>query len=244
MCIIPVGMIKHRDFLSDNVFNRLQNVQRKLRHLEEEKCQGNMPEFELNLFKALLDEEKVLKHRINMGNGRSRLEAKSKTKGLKKIYGSIMLFVFVVVFLSILLTTSDRQSNSCGLTCRYLLSYITFWTPVDVLLLSLIPAYPFDVIIGTLLLGYLFLASFSTLKFSGISLLGKPNYLLLVDHTPSKQLIIKAVLLILTNLGWVVTFFAIAPQYTMFGSQSFNLGSSPDAYEKIYACQIDSSYGI
>ncbi|KAK7409433.1 hypothetical protein QQX98_008394 [Neonectria punicea] len=207
---------------------------------------------------ALVREEQTLVRR-------GRLAAEKSGEGYSKIYyfwlkfcaafrpikllgGVFILLISLLLWVSILITGIDKATNSiCMQRCGYILSHINIFQPINWFFLQSSKAFPIDYILLALLVLLLFGSSIL-----GITTIGIRIFQIHKGQTAPQALLIATAMLALITLAinYVVAIF-IAPQYSVYGTQSFctieprHPGEQPDCTnypDRILPCSEAPAY--
>ncbi|GAM85891.1 hypothetical protein ANO11243_039010 [Dothideomycetidae sp. 11243] len=142
---------------------------------------------------------------------------------IKLLGGILLIFIVLLVFSSMLITSIDKIKNSpCGRTCGYLLAHTQIFQPINKLLLETSKVFPIDYVIFLLLTLLFFAASVLGVASVGIRFLWLTLFRIRRGHTSPQALLMATVLLTLTAFALNYSLaMIVAPQYATFGAQTF-----------------------
>jgi hypothetical protein len=113
-----------------HIQDQIENLQQKTR----------LNRKQLALLEKLKEDEKVYRHRVEIAaelqTDSQKEKADPPAKAAQMAFGALIACVSVLTFLSMVLSLLDKSIHSCGYSCRYLLQVISYFTPIDLILLS------------------------------------------------------------------------------------------------------------
>ena len=236
------GTLIFRVSKKSDLVGRLFHIQERIQKLENEpKLNARQKE----LLEKLKEDEKVCNHRLNMRADLPALPPRPKPARAmaEKIFGGLLLCLCVLYWISVLETHLDKTFHSCGWNCRFLLWTITYWTPLDLLLLN--SSEFIHILFYSLIVFLLFVSVFLLLK-QGIHLMGQKVVQIKFNCTTDHQFLILSGVIVLSNLAWFISLDSALPQYTSFGFQTFctnPAGTCLDRPDLLYSCQVTSNPG-
>ncbi|KGQ06238.1 putative lysosomal cobalamin transporter [Beauveria bassiana D1-5] len=206
---------------------------------------------------ALVREEQTLVRRERLaaeaqGEGHSRLyhawlQVCAFFRPVKMIGGILLLLLSVLVAISMLITGIDKATHSvCKQRCGYVLDRIRVFQPINWIFVQTARVFPIDYVLMALLVLHLFSSSISGIAAVGIRFLWIRIFQIRRGRTAPQALLIATVMLGLITLAvnYAVAMF-VAPQYSVFGTQTFCSldppapGMSPDCRanpDKVLPC--------
>jgi len=153
------------------------------------------------------------------------------TKGCFKIFfifrpisiilGVIFFLLSFGISLSVTLTLLNRILNflNCGQICGFILKFQELVNPLDHLLVLVSNYFPFDYLIITVLIIYIYLCTLSAITRIGIRICCYKLFPIRKKRTPPQALLIACIMLMLSVLSLNNLLTNAAPTYSMFGSQ-------------------------
>ncbi|TLD29257.1 hypothetical protein PspLS_03552 [Pyricularia sp. CBS 133598] len=246
LALLPISFIKSAPSisapqLSEATASALERNRERQRQLELRNG-GNHDEMsskDRRELESLVREERTLVRRARLaaeaqGEGRSfvyRTWAKicAVFRPLKLFGGVLLLLVSVIVWVSMLITTIDKASNSlCKGHCGYILGQIKIFQPVNWLFLQAAKAFPMDYIIMAFLVLFFFSSSISGLATVGIRFLWVQIFQIRRGRTAPQAILIATVMMALIILGinYAIAMM-VAPQYSIYGTQTFCTAAPP-----------------
>jgi len=229
----PIGIIRGRKHVTEDandLQSDLESTREKKRKLKSKYLGGKRISRKDESTLNLLDrKEKVLSRQGQ------RLEASScwrtcytVSKPFLFIFGIVFLLVSIVIWVSILLTTIDKTVNQhqiceSSAACGFVLSNREIFNPVDVVLTKAAKFFPLDYVIVALLVIYIFIATLSGIVKISIRFLWMKLYDIRRGGSAPQGLLLAAVILILSTLALNFEITTLAPQYSTFGTQVYNV---------------------
>mmetsp|Transcript_41148 Transcript_41148/g.80719 ORF Transcript_41148/g.80719 Transcript_41148/m.80719 type:complete len:673 (-) Transcript_41148:127-2145(-) len=147
---------------------------------------------------------------------------------VRVMVGCCLIVFSSLVFVSLLLSTMDRQMNSlCGMRCGYVVDSPQIFNPLDRLLMLLAKFFPFDYVLLAVLALYFFLISLFGIVSIGVRCCGVRLFEIKKGGTWPQGLLLCAVLMVLVMLGVGAALHSLIPVYLTFGSQTFTHHLAP-----------------
>jgi len=258
LALLPVSFIKSAPAISapqlsettESALEQNRERQRQLDLRNAGRPEGMSPKDRREL-ETLVREERTLVRR-------SRLAAEARGEGqswifrvwtkvcaifrpLKLLGGILLLLLSLVLWVSMLVTGIDKAANSvCKQHCGYILGHINVFQPVNWIFVQTARAFPVDYILMALLVLYLFSSSVSGIAAIGIRFLWVRIFQIRRGRTAPQALLLATIMLALIILGINYAVVGlIAPQYAMYGTQTFCLnppkhpGEQPNCHEHL-----------
>jgi LMBR1 domain-containing protein 1 len=256
LALLPVSFIKSAPSISApqlsattaSALERNRELQRQLEMRNAGRPEG-MPQKDRREMDALLREERTLVRRERLasearGDGRSRVfrawtKFQAVFRPLKLLGGIFLLFLAILIWISMLITSIDKAANSiCKQHCGYILGHLNVFQPMNWIFVVSAKAFPVDYILMAFLILFLFSSSITGLASIGIRFLWVRIFQMKKGRTAPQALLIATVLLALVILAinYAVA-MVIAPQYAIYGTQTFCVnaprhpGDQPDCRE-------------
>jgi LMBR1 domain-containing protein 1 len=256
LALLPVSFIKSAPSISApqlsattaSALERNRELQRQLEMRNAGRPEG-MPQKDRREMDALLREERTLVRRERLasearGDGRSKVfrawtKFQAVFRPLKLLGGIFLLFLAILIWISMLITSIDKAANSiCKQHCGYILGHLNVFQPMNWIFVVSAKAFPVDYILMAFLILFLFSSSITGLASIGIRFLWVRIFQMKKGRTAPQALLIATVLLALVILAinYAVA-MVIAPQYAIYGTQTFCVnaprhpGDQPDCRE-------------
>ena len=258
LALLPISLIKSAPAisapqLSETTESALEQNRERQRQLDLRNAgrPEGMSQKDRRELETLVREERTLVRRARLaaearGEGQSWIfRAWTKVcavfRPLKLIGGLLLLLLSLVVWISMLITGIDKAANSvCKQHCGYILGHINVFQPVNWLFVHTARAFPVDYILMALLVLYFFSASVSGLAAIGIRFLWVRIFQIRRGRTAPQALLLATVMLALVILAVNYAIVGlVAPQYAMYGTQTFCLnppkhpGEQPDCRQHL-----------
>jgi len=258
LALLPISLIKSAPAisapqLSETTESALEQNRERQRQLDLRNAgrPEGMSQKDRRELETLVREERTLVRRARLaaearGEGQSWIfRAWTKVcavfRPLKLIGGLLLLLLSLVVWVSMLITGIDKAANSvCKQHCGYILGHINVFQPVNWLFVHTARAFPVDYILMALLVLYFFSASVSGLAAIGIRFLWVRIFQIRRGRTAPQALLLATVMLALVILAVNYAIVGlVAPQYAMYGTQTFCLnppkhpGEQPDCRQHL-----------
>ncbi|KAJ6789625.1 hypothetical protein PWT90_09367 [Aphanocladium album] len=254
LALMPISFIKSAPAisapqLSATTASQLEQNRERQRQLEMRytgRNDSSMTRKDRRELDALVREEQTLVRRERLaaeaqGEGHSRLyhawlKVCAFFRPVKMIGGIVLLLLSVLVAISMLITGIDKATNSvCKQRCGYILGHISVFQPMNWIFVQTAKVFPIDYVLMGLLVLHLFSSSISGIATVGIRFLWIRIFQIRRGRTAPQALLIATVMLGLITLAinYAVAMF-IAPQYSIFGTQTFcslepaRPGTAPD----------------
>lgn len=272
LALMPISFIKSAPAisapqLSATTASQLEQNRERQRQLEMRytgRNDSSMTRKDRRELDALVREEQTLVRRERLaaeaqGEGHSRLyhvwlKVCAFFRPVKMIGGILLLLVSVLIAVSMLITGIDKATNSaCKQRCGYILGHISAFQPMNWLFVKTAKVFPIDYVLMALLVLHLFSSSISGIATVGIRFLWIRIFQIRRGRTAPQALLIATVMLGLITLAvnYAVAMF-IAPQYAIFGTQTFcslepkHPGAQPDCRanpDKVLPCSESREHG-
>ena len=136
--------------------------------------------------------------------------------------GLLFLLLGLLIFLSLLLNNIDKAMHSSAKN-GYILNNGTLPNPMDTALVCLQNAFPLDYILYLCMVLFFLITSISGVKRIGIRFMWLLLYKIAPHSTKPQALALMALTLILILVASNILFFSVAPDYTTFGSQHYQI---------------------
>lgn len=130
------------------------------------------------------------------------------------------------VFLTLLLTCTDRALHSGGPTSGYTVQNSSLPNPLDLLLVAAQTVFPLDYILYTGIVLFLLAAALAGVRQLGIRLCCVSLYRVRAWRTPPRGLLLSILSLMLVILGQSVMMLTLVPDYTLYGSQHYRTNNT------------------
>lgn len=240
LALMPISFIKSAPSisapqLSATTASQLEQNRERQRQLEMRNAgrQDGMTRKDRRELDALVREEQTLVRRERLaaealGEGHSKLyrawlKVCAFFRPVKMLGGIVLLAISVLIWVSILITGIDKAKNSvCKQRCGYILGHISVFQPMNWIFVKTAKVFPIDYVLMALLVLHLFSSSISGIATVGIRFLWIRVFQIRRGRTAPQALLIATVMLGLITLAinYVVAMF-IAPQYSIYGTQTF-----------------------
>lgn len=211
-----------------------QNRERqKQLEMRNEGRQDDMPTKDRRELEALVREERTLQRRERLaaeasGEGRNWLirawiRVEAAFRPIKLLGGILLMVVAIFVWISMILTFSDKAKNSiCKSHCGYVLGHINIFNPVNYIFSAAAKVFPIDYVLFLLLALYFFSSSVVGIVTIGIRFLWLQLFSVRKGRTTPQALLLATVLLALMVLAINYAMaMIVAPQYAHYGPQTF-----------------------
>ncbi|KAL4888119.1 putative lysosomal cobalamin transporter [Aspergillus ambiguus] len=254
LALLPIRLIKTAPSISSPNLKATTAVQldsnRERQRQLEGRCGGNtelLSSKDRRELDTLVREERTLIRRQRLaeeaqGEGRSWLmRAWLKTEAVfrpfKLLGGLIILIVALVTWVSMLLTSIDKATNSfCKHHCGYILGHINVFNPINWVFVQSAKVFPVDYIIFAILVLLFFCSSVVGIAVVGIRFLWIRIFQIRKGHTSPQALLLTTAMLMLTILALNYSIsMVVAPQYATFGPQTF-CDRTPDTLGEVADC--------
>jgi len=253
LALLPISLIKSAPAISapqlsettESALDQNRERQRQLELRNVGRPEG-ISQKDRRELETLVREERTLVRRARLaaearGEGQSWLfRAWTKTcavfRPLKLVGGILLLLVSLLIWVSMLITGIDKAANSiCKERCGYILGHVNVFQPINWLFVQTARAFPVDYVLMALLVLYFFSSSVSGIAAVGIRFLWVRIFQIRRGRTAPQALLMAAVMLALVILAINYAIVGlVAPQYAMYGTQTFCLnppkhpGEQPD----------------
>ncbi|OLL24523.1 putative U3 small nucleolar RNA-associated protein 13 [Neolecta irregularis DAH-3] len=244
LALLPISVIKSLPTITSTSANEIRQAlhhNRERQHMIEvryESSDDSLSSKDRRELEQLQREERTLIRRARLADGgESGLLSKFSAAlwPFKLFYGFFLLMLSLILFVSMAITSVDKAVNSfCGKDCGFILAEIQVFNPVNWIFIQSSKLFPFDYVLMTLLVLYMFLASVIGIIFVGIRFLWVHLYQvrrsgtlpqgLLVCYVDDSKLNnqVCAVFLMLNTIAINYTLVTIAlPQYSVYGNQRY-----------------------
>jgi LMBR1 domain-containing protein 1 len=240
LALLPVAMIKSAPAMSapsfaENTASQLEENRERQRQLEarNEGREDGLDSRDRRELEGLIREERTLVRRERLaaeanGEGRSWIvRAWTKTEAIfrpiKLLGGLLLMVIALFIWVSMLITGIDKAKNSiCKAGCGYVLGHINIFQPVNWIFVVSAKVFPIDYIIFMLLVLFLFCSSVVGIATVGIRFLWVTIFQIRKGHTSPQALLMATVMLTLITLAINYSVaMMIAPQYSMYGPQTY-----------------------
>ncbi|KAF2154839.1 hypothetical protein K461DRAFT_276003 [Myriangium duriaei CBS 260.36] len=240
LALLPLTLIKtapriSAPSLAANTSSQLSQNRERQHQLESrgEGREGGLEPRDRRELESLVREERTLVRRERLAAEAAgedqhwTVRAWNKTcaifRPIKLLGGILLIFVVLLIWTSMLITSIDKVKNSpCGRTCGYLLAHTKIFQPINRLLLETSKIFPIDYILFLLLTLLFFAASVVGIATVGIRFLWLTLFRIRKGHTSPQALLMATVLLTLMVLALNYSLaMIVAPQYATFGAQTF-----------------------
>lgn len=258
LALLPVSFIKSAPAisapqLSETTASALEQNRERQRQLELRNSgrADGMNQKDRRELDALIREERTLVRRERvaaeaMGEGHSWIfRAWTKVcavlRPLKLLGGIVLLLLSIVIWVSMLITGIDKAANSiCKQHCGYILGHINVFQPVNWVFVQSAKAFPVDYVLMALLIIFFFSSSIQGIATIGIRFLWVRIFQIRRGRTAPQALLIATVMLalIILAINYAVAML-VAPQYAIYGTQTFCLnlprhpGEQPDCSQHL-----------
>ncbi|KAK3383049.1 putative lysosomal cobalamin transporter [Lasiosphaeria ovina] len=240
LALLPVSLIKSAPSISApqlsattaSALERNRELQRQLEMRSAGRPEG-MSAKDQREMDALLREERTLARRERLaaearGDGRSTIfhiwtKIQAVFRPLKLVGGILLLLIAILVWVSMLITAIDKAANSvCKQHCGYILGHINVFQPINWIFVQSAKAFPIDYILMALLILFLFSSSITGIATVGIRFLWVRIFQIKKGRTAPQALLIATVMLalIILAINYAVA-MVVAPQYAIYGTQTF-----------------------
>jgi len=251
LALLPISFIKSAPSISApqlsattaSALERNREAQRQLEMRNAGRPDG-MSQKDRREMDALLREERTLVRRERLaaearGEGHSAVfrawtKIQAVFRPLKLLGGLLLLLIATVVWVSMLITGIDKAANSlCKQHCGYILGHINVFQPVNWTFVQSARAFPVDYILMALLVLFFFCSSITGIATVGIRFLWVRIFQIKKGRTAPQALLIATVMLalIILAINYALAMLA-APQYAMYGTQTFCLNTPLSPMEK------------
>jgi len=231
----PIGIIRGRKGVTEDASDLqsdLESTREKKRKLKSKYLGGKRISRKDESTLNLLDrKEKVLSRQGQRLNNKSCWRTcYTIMKPFLFLFGIVFLLVSILIWVSILLTTIDKTVNQhqiceSSAACGFVLSNREIFNPVDVVLTKAAKFFPLDYVIIGLLVIYIFIATLSGVVKIGIRFLWMKLYDIRRGGSAPQGLLLTAVILMLSTLALNFEITTLAPQYSTFGTQVYNVSA-------------------
>jgi len=232
LAALPIGFIRGRTGYSEdtkNLQSDLESTRDKKRAIKSKYLGGKRVSKRDESTLSLLDrKEKVLSRQGERLHSQSVwLKVYAVMKPFLFVFGILFALVSVLLWGSILITSIDKAKNSYKLcssssACGFVMKIPEIPNPVDLVLTKSAQFFPLDYVIVALLVIYVFFATLSGVLNIGIRFLWIKLFALRRGASPPQGLLLTAVILMLAILALNIEITTLAPQYTTFGTQTYN----------------------
>ncbi|TQS33643.1 hypothetical protein Golomagni_06004 [Golovinomyces magnicellulatus] len=224
MALMPISFIKAAPSisapqLSATTTSQLEQNRERQRQIEMRNTgrQEGLSRKDRRELDALIREEQTLVRR-------ERLAAEIQGEDRIKMLGGILLLVLtVLIWVSMLITGIDKAKNSiCKQRCGYILDDINVFQPMNWVFVETAKIFPIDYVLMAVLVLHIFSSSISGIASVGIRFLWVRIFQIRRGRTAPQALLIATFMLGLITLAinYAVAMF-IAPQYALYGTQTF-----------------------
>jgi LMBR1 domain-containing protein 1 len=240
LALMPISFIKSAPAisapqLSATTASQLEQNRERQRQLEMRNAgrQDGITRKDRRELDALVREEQTLVRRERLaaeaqGEGHSKLyrawlKICAFFRPVKMLGGILLLSLSALIWVSMLITGIDKAKNSiCKQRCGYILGHISVFQPMNWIFVKTAKVFPIDYVLMALLVLHLFSSSISGIATVGIRFLWIRVFQIRRGRTAPQALLIATVMLGLITLAinYVVAMF-IAPQYSIYGTQTF-----------------------
>ena len=247
LALLPISFIKSAPSisapqLSETTASQLEQNRERQRQIEMRNTgrQGDMSRKDRRELDALVREEQTLVRRERLaaeaqGEGKSSLykawlKVCTLFRPVKMIGGILLLVLSVLIWVSILITGIDKAKNSvCKQKCGYILGHINIIQPMNAMFVEAAKVFPVDYVLMLLLVLFLFSSSITGVATVGIRFLWIRIFQIRRGRTAPQALLIATVMLalIILAINYSVAML-IAPQYSIYGTQTF-CNAEPDS---------------
>lgn len=240
LALMPISFIKaapkiSAPQLSATTASQLEQNRERQRQLEMRNAgrQDGMSRKDRRELSALIREEQTLVRRERLaaeasGEGKSKLyqtwlKIGTMLRPIKMIGGLLLIVISVLIWVSMLITGIDKATNSiCKERCGYIIGHVNLFQPMNWIFVKTANIFPVDYVLMALLTLYLFSCSVSGIASIGVRFLWVRIFQIRKGRTAPQALLIATVMLGLITLAinYVLVTF-IAPQYSLYGTQTF-----------------------
>lgn len=244
LALLPISFIKSAPSisapqLSETTATALERNRERQRQLELRNSghPDGVSSKDRRELESLVREERTLVRRARLaseaqGEGRSFVyrawtKACAVLRPLKLIGGILLLMVSVIIWVSMLITTIDKASNSlCKGRCGYILGHIKIFQPINWVFVQSAKAFPVDYVLMAFFILFFFSSSVSGLATVGIRFLWVQLFQIRRGRTAPQAILIATVLLalIILAINYAMAMM-VAPQYSIYGTQTFCLNT-------------------
>ncbi|TQN74248.1 putative lysosomal cobalamin transporter [Colletotrichum shisoi] len=253
LALLPMAFIKSAPSISapqltESTASALEQNRERQRQLEMRNAgrPEGMSSKDRRELEALVREERTLTRRERLaaeaaGEGRSTiykvwLKICAIFRPVKLLGGVLLLLLSVLIWVSMLITGIDKAKNSfCKGRCGYILGHINIFQPINWVFTQSAKAFPVDYILMALLVLFFFSSSISGIATVGIRFLWVRIFQIRKGRTAPQALLVATVMLalIILAINYAIANM-VAPQYSIFGTQTFctapthNAGETPN----------------
>ncbi|KAK6214848.1 lysosomal cobalamin transporter (LMBR1 domain containing 1) [Colletotrichum tabaci] len=253
LALLPMAFIKSAPSISapqltESTASALEQNRERQRQLEMRNAgrPEGMSSKDRRELEALVREERTLTRRERLaaeasGEGRSTiykvwLKICAIFRPVKLLGGVLLLLLSVLIWVSMLITGIDKAKNSfCKGRCGYILGHINIFQPINWVFTQSAKAFPVDYILMALLVLFFFSSSISGIATVGIRFLWVRIFQIRRGRTAPQALLVATVMLalIILAINYAIANM-VAPQYSIFGTQTFctapthNAGETPN----------------
>lgn len=147
------------------------------------------------------------------------------TRPLQILLGVLVSTIGCLFFFSLLLTNIDKAVYSDGRSTGFALTSRRLPNPLDWLLVELSRLYPLDLLLYVALVVVLVVATLAAVHHMGLGFCCRRLYDVARGSVSSTALILLSQSLVFVLVALQVFLLAVAPHYTMFGSQHYRVRS-------------------
>eukprot|EP00033_Pygsuia_biforma_P000852 GCRY01000990.1.p1 GENE.GCRY01000990.1~~GCRY01000990.1.p1 ORF type:complete len:517 (-),score=105.51 GCRY01000990.1:486-2036(-) len=225
----PLGLLVGKKNVKDegsNVDNDLNLAREQTRVIEAKYMSGKkMSKKDKKRLELLKRQERLLDRRQQQITYQRESKLQKFLRALapfRVVFGVVFLIISVLFFISLLITTIDRQANSiCGSSCGYVINEPKYFNPFDELMVQFHKAFPLDYIFLILVVGFVLMATISGIVRIGVRFFWVHLYSIRARNTVPQGLLFLCILSMLSLLALNVVMMSVAPRYTTFGSQEY-----------------------
>lgn len=240
LALLPVKLIKSAPSLSapqlyETTTTALAANRERQRQLEARSAgrPNGLPAKDARELSGLIREERTLVRRERLaaearGQGKTTI-VRAWTKlcaifrPLKLLGGILLVLVALLIWTSMLITGIDKAANStCKNHCGYILGRLHIFQPLNYIFVHASKIFPVDYALMALLVLLFFTASVTGIASVGIRFLWVKIFQIRKGRTSPQGLLLATVMLSLIVLAIKYAIAVIvAPQYTLFGPQTY-----------------------
>eukprot|EP01134_Creolimax_fragrantissima_P002123 CFRG2123T1 len=183
----------------------------------------------LDVYSSDEDDDESMDVDVNVNQTSSTL-AQSETKRTllsnvlrpgRILLGLLSLALSLLIVSAVVLNSLDRTLHSEGLSYGFTLASPQFTNSIDWLFMHLHKVFPLDFVFLGLLGLYMIMCTLAALRAIGVRFLGVKLYDVQRGNTSIHGLLLISLSLALIIMSMHVTMLTLAPQYVMFGSQTY-----------------------
>ncbi|KAF5898751.1 putative lysosomal cobalamin transporter, partial [Clarias magur] len=247
MSILPLNLIKGTRSVLYEQLENTEDMEEVEQHIEKlkAKCEDGRP-LSLRDRRNLQELEAKLLTLRRRGRHLENAERNCCSKvgralrPIKILLGVFFILVALLFFVSLFISNLDKALYSSGMSSGLIVFGTNLTNPLNELLLALQPVFPLDYVLITIITMYFVFTSMAGIRNMGIWFFWIRLYKIRPQRTRPQALLFLCMILLLIVLHTNYMIYSLAPQYVMYGSQTYLWQKNHTITAVVKTCDVDA----